>query len=105
MKTYIEHLRSKPDSHRKKVAFGTSTAITALIAVFWVTSFSYFNGDRSNVEIARRNNDNSPIKVIRRGLAGAYESITGSRVEFVKDQDVATSTPSLEYVPDSRVDR
>jgi hypothetical protein len=100
MRTYIEHLRSQPESHRKKVAFGTSAAITALVAVFWATSFSYFNDESHKAEVARQNSQNSPVNVIRQNIAGVYESLTGSRIQFVKDQDPVTETPTLEYVPE-----
>jgi len=100
MRKYIAHLRTKPDSHRKKVAFGASAAITGLIALFWVTSFSYFNGGSTNPQVAVANTKNSPINVIRKSVAGAYEALTGTRVEFVKGQDT-TTTPTLEYVPES----
>jgi len=102
MKKYIAHLRTKPESHKRKVALGTSVVITAFIALFWVTSFSYFNGGSTNPEIARKNTQNSPINVVRKNIASLYESLTGSRVEFVKDQDGDVSEPVLEYVPSSK---
>ncbi len=100
MRRYIAHLRSKPDSHRKRFAFGVSASITAIIALFWVTSFSYFNSPSSNTEVARAKSINSPLNVIRRNMAGAYEAITGSKIEFVKEQNAATTTATLEYVPE-----
>lgn len=102
MKSYIAHLRTKPDNHRKRFAFGMSAAITAVIALFWVTSFSYFNNAASNTEVARANSANSPLNVIRRNMAGAYEAITGSKIQFVKGQDAATTTATLEYVPEPK---
>ena len=98
MRTYIAHLRTKSDIHRKKVAFGWSAGITAVIALFWVTSFSYFNSP--DVQMARRSTDNSPLTVIRRNIAGAYEAVTGAKVEFVKKDTIASSTATLEYVPE-----
>lgn len=99
MRTYIDHLRSKPDSHRKKVAAGTSAAITAVIALVWVTSFSYVNDPSANARVAR-NTENSPLTVIRRNIAGAYEAVTGAKVEFVKENNSASTTATLEYVPE-----
>ena len=100
MRKYIAHLRTKPDSHRKRVAAVWSAAITAVIALFWITSFSYFN-NTSNTDVARANSANSPLNVIRRNMAGAYEAVTGSKIQFVKGQDAATTTATLEYVPES----
>lgn len=98
MKKYIAHLRTKQDHHKKRFALGVSAGITAIMAIFWATSFSYFNGGSTNVEIARKNSENSPLNVIRRNVASVYESVTGSKVEFVKEQNPADA-PKLEYVP------
>lgn len=100
MRKYIAHLRTKPDSHRKKVAAGTSATITAVIALVWMTSFSYLNSPAQNEQLARRNSENSPLNVIRRNIASAYEAVTGSKVEFVKEQDAPTTGATLEYVPE-----
>ena len=102
MRRYIAHLRTKPDSHRKRIAFGFSAVITSMLALFWVTSFSYFNSPQSNVEIAKKNSENSPLSVIRKNVASIYESVTGSKIEFVKGQNT-TTTATLEYVPESEV--
>lgn len=99
MRTYIAHLRTRHDKRKKRFAFGVSACITAIIALFWVTSFSYFNGGSSNVAVARKNSENSPLTVISRNIASAYESITGSKVEFVKEQEPEDAA-ELEYVPD-----
>jgi hypothetical protein len=96
---YIEDLRTKHDAHKKRFAFGVSAGVTAVIALFWVTSFSYFNNPNDNVRIARTSPQNSPLNVIRHNIAGAYESITGSKVEFVKEEEAAEGTAELEYVP------
>ena len=98
MRRYIAHLRTKQDHHKKRFAMGVSAGITAIIAIFWATSFSYFNGGSTNVEIARKNTENSPLTVIRRNVAGVYEAVTGSKIEFVKEQEPADA-PELEYVP------
>jgi len=40
LQTYIESLREKPDHIRTRYAFLTSLGITAIIAAFWVGSFT-----------------------------------------------------------------
>jgi len=40
IQTHLENLRAKPEHIRKRVAFWTSFGITAIIFVFWITSFS-----------------------------------------------------------------
>ncbi len=99
MRRYLHHLRSKEDKHKKRFAFVVSASITAIIALVWATSFSYFNPTGSTAEIARKNSENSPLNVIRRNIAGAYESLTGTRVQFVKDQDPPQQEAELEYIP------
>jgi hypothetical protein len=98
MRAYIENLRTKHDRHKRRFAFTVSASVTAVIALVWVTSFSYFNGGSSNVEIARKNTQNSPLNVIRRSIAGVYASVIGGKVEFVKEQELSDA-PELEYVP------
>ena len=38
--TYIEHLRAKPEHQRKRFAFWSSFGVTAVIAAFWLASFT-----------------------------------------------------------------
>lgn len=105
MKKLIDSLREKPESHRKRVAYGTSAVITLLIAGVWATSFQYFNGSgMTKVEVAKANTNNSPVNVLKRGAASAYEAITGSHVEFVKGETGNVATATLEYVPETVVE-
>ena len=41
--TYLENLRAKPEHQRKHFAFWTSFAVTAVIAAFWLASFTGVN--------------------------------------------------------------
>ena len=41
--TYLENLRVKPDHEKKRFAFWSSFGVTALIAAFWVASFTGIN--------------------------------------------------------------
>lgn len=38
---YIEHLREKPEHVRNRYAFWTALGVTLVIAIFWVSSFSF----------------------------------------------------------------
>ena len=101
MKKLIASLREKPESHKKRVAYGVSAIITLVIAGVWATSFQYFNGaGMTKAEVAKTNSDNSPLNVLKRGAASAYEAITGSHVEFVKGETDTATVPALEYVPE-----
>ena len=41
--TYLENLRAKPEHVRKHFAFWTSFGVTAVIAAFWLASFTGIN--------------------------------------------------------------
>ncbi len=41
--TYIENLRAKPEHERKRFAFWSSLCFTAIIAAFWLASFTGIN--------------------------------------------------------------
>ena len=99
-KTYIDKLREKPEHHRRRIAWGVSGAISMFIAAVWVTSFGYFNGIGPNVaEIARSNSENSPANVIKRGAANVWGAFSGDEMS-TQLEEVATTTPTLEFVPD-----
>lgn len=98
MKKYIESLRSKPQRHKQRIAWGASAAATLLLALVWGTSFKFFYGTDSKGEIAKRSEDNAPFQVLKNTAANVYESVTGARVNFEKED--ATATGTLEYVPE-----
>jgi hypothetical protein len=101
-KTYIEKLREKPVHHRKRIAYGTSAVITALIAFVWVTSYTFLNGTPSTTtqQVAQTDKTNSPFDVIKESVASAYGAITGNKLSSPSQ---ATTTATLEYVPESEV--
>lgn len=41
MRSFLERLRQKPDKAKKRIALGTSAAVTSLVFVGWVTVLSY----------------------------------------------------------------
>lgn len=47
--TYLENLRSKPEHVQKRYAFWTSFGLTAIIFVFWISSFSVSNSTARGV--------------------------------------------------------
>jgi len=101
MRKYLNHLRNKPDSHKNAIAWGTSGVITAIIATVWVTSFGYFYGDAEvKAEIAQKNTENSPMKVIQSSVANVLGAFSGSRVIFEKQDSDMNATGTLEYVPE-----
>ena len=103
MRKFIHQLRQKPESHRKRVAYGTSAVFTLILAGVWATSFSYFNAPTSTqAVVAKANTENSPFNVLKTGVASAYEAITGSKVEFVRGDTSGDASGTLQYVPDSQ---
>ncbi len=98
----IDQLRAKPLHHRKRIAIGSSAAFTLVLALFWVTSFSYLNTTTpDSPEIARRNNVTSPFKIFKKGAANIYSAFSGASVDFSTDNVVEyNATPTLEYIPE-----
>lgn len=100
IKDYIKDLHSKPESHRKKVAYGTSAGITLVIALIWVTSFGYFNKLNPDTQTAtvavapkvQRENENKNY------LSSAFQALKSA--VGAKSNSNATTTGTLEYVPE-----
>jgi len=89
MLDYIERLRKKPIAYRKRVLLLTTSVITGLIFIFWLSTFNLFfqvdEVDPSLVEEQLR-----PIEEIKTSALGF--------VEFVKEMGAgffgsSTSTP------------
>lgn len=60
MRKLIEHLRSRPESHRHAVAFGVSFFVTLVIAGIWATTTFPLGG--SNSLVVAQNGTQSEVK-------------------------------------------
>lgn len=52
LQQHLETLRAKPEHIRKRVAFFSAFGITAIISVFWLSSFSSLGGSPNAVAVA-----------------------------------------------------
>lgn len=93
---YIENLRAKPDSHKKRVAFFTSAGITFVIFALWLVSLQV--GKVGNDTVVVNQKTVSPFKAVTDNVAGVFESIKDSRQTFRKIINNET-TVNVEVVP------
>ncbi len=62
LSSHIEHLKTKPEYIRKRIAFWSSFGVTAIIAMFWVSSFTAF-GTRPSATVSQVvNNASTPAQ-------------------------------------------
>lgn len=73
----IEKLRTKPEKYRRRVAFGASAFITAILFSVW-TSVLY-PGNQGQILAQQEENPkgDSPIAVIRKSTAQAFDAFKG----------------------------
>lgn len=74
---YLDKVREKPESHRRRVAFGSAVLITGLILLVWLTTLPA----KFDTETVASQERNSPISTLGKNIAAAYDSVRG-RVEF-----------------------
>ncbi len=88
MKRHIEHLRSKPEHVKRRIAFVTSLVVTAIIFVFWVTSLTLQitsdDTDTSGAAVSADTKPDSPASVLSASAKDAYDQI----------KDIFTTVPN-----------
>jgi predicted PurR-regulated permease PerM len=77
MEEYINHLKTKPEHHRRRIALGASTAITALVFVLWasvtVPQTTQVVAQASETKTTQKGE--SPIATLKTSAAQAYEGM------------------------------
>lgn len=71
----IERLKQKPEHHRRRVAFGVSGGITAIIFILWASVI--LPNDTRQVALQKQESKPSgetPIATLRNGVAQVYEA-------------------------------
>lgn len=69
-------MRNKPEHTRKSIAFWSSFVLTALIAVFWLTSFSLGGNDAKSKTISDiSKTTNTPVKTLIAGVGIIFDDI------------------------------
>ncbi len=93
MKQYLHQLRSKPDHHKRAIAFGVSCTITGLILVVWLsTFFGDLGSDRVIIAQDDITSDSvvggavvlTPIEGLKESVAGVGASLSGLKKLFDK---------------------
>lgn len=93
MRTYIEHLRTKPEHTKNQIAFGVSAVVTFFIFMFWLSGQSISLSDSGTV--AKK--EESPFKAIGTMSANLIDSI---KVGFGKTEEYVA--PDIEVLPGNK---
>ncbi len=66
--TFLEDLRAKPEHIRTRYAFLTAFGFTAIVAAFWLHSFSFFNEGSQAAVAAAINKTGTPGQSLIAGV-------------------------------------
>lgn len=96
--SFIDRLRAKPEHERKRIALLTSGALTALIALFWMTA----NISAGTFAITGPASSEKGTLQVSQGLAGAGAALfvpdnSGARLEAVLP--APEEEPSVQETP------
>ncbi len=75
LQSYLETLRAKPEGSKKQIAFWSSFGVTALIFVFWLSSFGTFGATPSSVVAAAVNKAGNPAQSLVASVGGFFGDI------------------------------
>jgi hypothetical protein len=119
MKDLIQRMKAKPEHVRKRIAFGTSVGVTALIGVLWVTTMATtgafaLNGKGSDADASQPKDASialtgTNVKSNFSQLMGAVGAVTsGSSTQpaltiidgkTTSSFDATTTNPSATVIP------
>lgn len=71
MRRTIERLRTKPDHHKKRVAFGVACAVTAMIAGVWFSTQTFFSGPT----VIAQTKTAGPLDAFAQSVASAWSGV------------------------------
>ncbi len=74
---YIDRLRQKPESYRRRFAFVSAAVITGAIFIIWLTTlpFTIGNMQREAEENARKTKEVSPVEAVKENLGTAFVGV------------------------------
>lgn len=80
MSSLLQRLRQKPDDEKKRIAVGTSAAITGLIFVMWVTVLNngFTNLEATTPNIEGRTQTASPLSAFGDNASAAFGRLKSS---------------------------
>ena len=76
MFNYLEQLRKKPISYRRRVAVLLAAAVTALILLVWLTTLNF--GSEDSVDSKSLASDLKPFEEIKTSVVNFYDSVKGA---------------------------
>ena len=71
---HLHNLRQKPEIHRKQIALSVSAVVTGLIAIIWVSTFSFSLGEMPKGQTASVVQP-SPVTSIKDSAVGGYQDV------------------------------
>ncbi|MEK7646603.1 MAG: hypothetical protein AAB381_02830 [Patescibacteria group bacterium] len=86
--SYLEHLRTKPDHIKKRIAFWSSFTFTAIVFMFWIGSFSALGSSPAGQKVADVFDARyTPAQSLIAGVGSLFETLRDSifgvkKVEF-----------------------
>lgn len=103
MAHFIERLREKPEAYRRRFALISTSLVTAVIGIVWLTTISFGIGSGAPaVATSEDATAPSPLSAAESGLGSAYQGLKDQFNSF-KSQYVAPVTPPpLVSVPESQ---
>lgn len=80
MSSLLQRLRQKPDDEKKRIAVGTSAAITGLIFVMWVTVLNngFTDLEATTPDIDASTQTASPLSAFQGNASAAYDRLKSS---------------------------
>ena len=99
MKDYVEHLRAKPESVRRTIAFSAAAAVAAVVGVGWMIAL-VSSGNlaitpiSSNEETAAAFSETQQRFDELAGAASAFYTDQEAGVTVVKDEEPAPAEPA-----------
>jgi len=87
IETYLENLRAKPEHIRRRFAFWTSLGFTAIIFLFWLSSFTAI-GDNAKETVS---------KVVDKAGTPAQSLVASVGSFFVDIKDMIFGPKKIDY--------
>lgn len=73
MLEYLEQLRKKPLSYRKRIVVFTATAATAVIVIVWLSTLNFSPSD--SIDSEKLSEDLKPFEEIKENIGNFYASV------------------------------
>ena len=92
---HLEHLRTKPEAYRRRIAFLVSSGITFLIFIFWLASLT---SSLSDAGVAP-----TPVTSVSTSLSGSVIDSFGAFKDTLASlfSDKKSATSSIQVLPGS----